>query len=333
MKVLVTASSVINSPAALKMLEDAGHEIILRTSPILFTENWLIDQVGDIHALVVAMEPVTGRVLSAARQLKMIARPGVGYDTVDIEAATRKGIVVTIAAGTNHESVADFTFGLLLEISRGTARAASSVAQGGWTRITGTEAWRKTLVIIGLGAIGQAVARRALGFDMRVISVTRDGQSAKYAIPGIEFCPFEEALGLADFISLHAPLTDQTANLLDASAIAKMKPGAYVINTSRGGLVDENALAEAVLTGRLAGAAVDVLKEQGPGSASPLIGIPGIIVTPHMAAFTRDASDRVALSVARSILTLFKGERPEHVVNPAAIKHIQTALYTGERHS
>ena len=325
MKVLVTALSVANTPAAIALLEHAGHDVVMRTTPVPFDENWLVDQVGDVDALVVAMEPVTQRVLDAAKKLKIIARPGVGYDTVDLEAATRNHVVVTVASGTNHESVADFTFALLLQASRSIAPAAASVAQGGWARITGTEAWRKTLVIIGFGAIGQAVARRALGFDMRVIAVTRDGQDSQSKMPGVEILPFEEALGLADFVSLHAPLTEQTANLIDARAIEKMKAGAYLINTSRGGLIDEQALAQAVARGRIAGAAVDVLREQGPASKSPLIGVPGIIVTPHMASFTRESSSRVALSVAHAILAIFNGERPDHIVNPAAIRQRQTA--------
>ena len=319
MKVLVTAQSVANAPAAITLLEQAGHVVVVRTTPAPFDENWLVDQVHDVDALVVAMEPVTERVLDAAKKLKIIARPGVGYETIDLETATRKGIVVTVASGTNHESVADFTFALLLQACRSISTAAASVAQGGWTRITGTEAWRKTLVIIGFGAIGQAVARRALGFDMRVIAVTRDGQDAKSKVLGVENLPLEEALGLGDFISLHAPLTEQTANLIDARAIEKMKAGAYLINTSRGGLVDEQALAQAVSSGHLAGAAVDVLREQGPSSKSPLINVPGIIVTPHMATFTREASGRVALSVAHAILSIFNCERPDHIVNPAAI--------------
>ena len=300
MKVLITAQSVAQAPMALSLLRDAGHEVALHTTPTPFVEDWLIEQIRDVDALVVAMEPVTKRIFAAARNLKIIARPGVGYDTIDMEAATRNGVLVTVAAGTNHESVADFTFSLLLQATRHVAISAASVAHGGWTRIIGVEAWRKTLVIIGLGAIGRAVARRALAFDMRVIAVTRDGRAPVSSVPGIEILPLDEALMLADFVTLHAPLTPQTSNLIDARAIAKMKRGAYLINTSRGGLLDENALAEAVASGQLAGAAVDVLREQGSGSPSPLIGVPGIIVTPHIGAFTREASGRVALSVAHA---------------------------------
>lgn len=325
MKVLITALSVASSPAAITLLEQAGHDVVVRTTPTPFDENWLVEQVKDVDALVVAMEPVTKRVLDAAKKLKIIARPGVGYDTIDLGTATQNGVAVTVASGTNHESVADFTFALLLQASRGIAPAAASVAQGGWTRITGTEAWGKTLVIVGLGAIGKAVARRALGFDMRVIAVTRDGQAPQPNMPGVEILPLDAALGLADFVSLHAPLTEKTTNLINASAIGKMKAGAYLINTSRGGLVDEQALAQAVSSGHLAAAAVDVLREQGPSSKSPLINVPGIIVTPHMATFTREASGRVALSVAHAILSIFNGEQPDHIVNPAAIIQHQTS--------
>jgi D-3-phosphoglycerate dehydrogenase len=321
MKVLVTAGSVAGAPEALRTMEQAGIEVVVRSVPPPFDESWLVEQVGDVDALVVAMEPVTAAILNAAPRLRVIARPGVGYDTVDLGAATLRGVIVTIASGTNHESVADFTFGLLLQATRAISTAAASVAGGGWQRVTGTESWGKTLAIVGLGNIGKAVARRARGFDMRVLAVTRNPDQEFGRQSGIEFVSLAEALGRADFVTLHAPLTAETANLIDARAIAAMKRGAYLINTSRGGLVDEQALADAVVSGHLAGAAVDVLREQGVGSRSALIGVPGIIVTPHMATFTLEASQRVAMSVAQSVVMTLRGERPPHVVNPSAFDH------------
>jgi D-3-phosphoglycerate dehydrogenase len=317
-RILVTAKSVASSPAALEAMRAAGHEVIVKSTPVPFDTGWLAEQVRDIDALVFAMEPVSAGLLDAATRLKMIARPGVGYDTVDLGAATRKGVIVTVANGTNDQSVADFTFGLLLEATRGIAIAAQSVRQKGWDRVTGTEAWNKTLAVVGLGRIGKGVARRARGFDMEVLVVTRTPDEAFAREHGVRYVTLDEALGRADFVSLHAPLTAETENLIDAKALARMKRGAYLINTSRGGLVDEQALVEAVRSGHIAGAAVDVLRVQGAGSSSPLIGVPGIIVTPHMATFTHEAIERVAMSVARSVVSALRGERPEHVVNPAA---------------
>jgi phosphoglycerate dehydrogenase-like enzyme len=314
---LITAKSVAGSLAAIQFIEQAGYEVVVRSTPLPIEPKWLVEQVGDVDALVFALEPVDAGLLRAAPRLKVIARPGVGFDTVDVEAATRHGVVVTIAAGTNDQSVADFTIGLLLQATRGIAIAAQGVQQGGWDRVTGTEAWGKTLAIVGLGRIGKGVAKRARGFDMRVLAVSHDHDVAFAKQHDIEFVSFDEAIREADFITLHAPLTAETENLIDASALASMKRGGYLINTSRGGLVDEEALADAVRSGHLAGAAVDVLRIQGSRTPSPLIGVPGIIVTPHMATFTRESMDRVAMSVARSIVSVLQGHRPEGVVNPA----------------
>jgi phosphoglycerate dehydrogenase-like enzyme len=317
--VLITAKSVSDSDAAMQYLRDAGCNVQVETTAWPVDEAWFTDLCHDKAALVLTMEPVTGRLIDAAPHLKVIARPGVGYDTVDMVAANRRGVAVTIAAGANDQSVADFTMGLLLMAARGIGTAANSVAQGGWDRFVGTEVWNKTLAIIGLGRIGRAVAKRARGFDLRVLVVTRNPDHDCAAEHGLEFVTLERALRESDFVSLHAPLTQTTANLIDAASISMMKPGAYLINTSRGGLVDEVALAAAVRSGHLAGAAVDVLRRQGANSGSPLIGVPGVIVTPHMASAGREAMARVAMSVARSVVALLRGERPASVINPAAL--------------
>jgi phosphoglycerate dehydrogenase-like enzyme len=319
--VLITAKSVSDSVAAMAYLREAGCVVDVETTKWPVDEEWLIGKSRDKDALVFTMEPVSARLIDAAMNLKVIARPGVGYDTVDVQAASRRGVAVTIAAGGNDQSVADFTLGLLLMAARGIGTAANGVAEGGWGRVIGTEVWRKTLAIVGLGRIGRAVAQRARGFDMRVLVVTRHPDTEFGAQHGLEFVSLEEALRLADFVSLHAPLTPETADLMNEKTLAAMKPCAYLINTSRGGLVDEVALAAAVRDGRLAGAAVDVLRKQGANNGSPLIGVPGIIVTPHMASAGREAMERVALSVAHSVVEVLRGERPASVVNLAALRH------------
>jgi D-3-phosphoglycerate dehydrogenase len=323
-KVLVTAKSVADNAEAVQLMRDAGCEVILKTSPVPPNEASLIEEVRDVAALVVAMEPVSARLLESAQALKVIARPGVGYDTIDLAAATSRGVAVTVAAGTNDQSVADFTFCLLLAVARGLLPSAASVQQHGWDRAVGTEVWNKTLAVVGLGRIGKGVARRARAFDMRVLAVSPRRDEAIAALLGVEFVGLEQALEQADFVSLHAPLTKATANLIDATALSRMKPGSYLINTSRGGLVDEGALAAAVRSGQLGGAAVDVLRAQGAGSTSPLIGVPGIIVTPHMATLSREASRRVALSVAASVIAALKGEPLPNAVNPETLSRPRT---------
>jgi phosphoglycerate dehydrogenase-like enzyme len=315
-KVLITAKSLASSSAALRVLENAGCEVRLEVGSTLRDESWLVDQCREIDALVVTMEPLTSRIIDAAANLKVIARPGVGYDTVDLPAATRRKIAVTIAAGQNDQSVADFAMGLLLLAARGIMSAAAACQERQWQRVTGTEVWNKTLTIVGLGRIGQGMARRARGFDMRVLAVSRHPDPRFVAQHGIEVVSLEEGLRAADFVSLHAPLTPDTRYLINERTLGQMKRGAYLINTARGGLIDEQALANAVRSGYLAGAAVDVLIEQGAGSRSPLIGIPQIIVTPHMATYASEAMERVAVSTARSIVAVLDGERPPYVVNP-----------------
>lgn len=314
-KVLITAKSLAGAPAALEILRSAGCEVELKITPAMLDEQALIEHCRDVAALVFTMEPVTSRMIEAAKNLKVIARPAVGYDTVDVAAATQRKIAITIAAGTNDQSVADFTIGLLLTATRGIMDAAQSCQQRKWERVTGTETWNKTLAIVGLGRIGKGVAKRARGFDMRVLAVGRNPDQAFAAAHGVEIVSLETALRIADFVSLHAPLTAETRHLINERTLEWMKRGAYLINTSRGGLIDEPALVAAVRSGHLAGAAVDVLQEQGANSRSPLIGVPGIIVTPHMATFTREAMERVAVSTARSIVAVLNGERPPTVVN------------------
>lgn len=319
-KVLITAKTVAETPAAIHALQAAGHEALIRSTPAPADRAWLQAQVRDADALVFAMEPMDAALLAAAPRLKVIARPGVGTDNVDLAEATRRGVIVTVADGTNDQSVADLTFGLLLEAARGISVAAAGVRGGGWDRFTGVELWRKTMAIVGLGRIGQAVARRARGFEMRVLAVARRRDEAFARLHGIEYADLDTALAEADVVSLHAPLTPDTENLVDGAALRRMKRGAILINTARGGLVDEEALAAAVRSGLLAGAAVDVLRVQGAGSPSPLIGVPGIVVTPHMATFTHEAKERVAMSVARSLIAALAGERPPHVANPAVFE-------------
>jgi phosphoglycerate dehydrogenase-like enzyme len=315
-KVVITAKTVSSSAEALALLREAGIDVVALATPEPWDEGWLIEQVRDASAIVFAMEPVSAALLDAARRLKIIARPGVGHDTVDLAEATRRRIAVTVAAGANDQSVADFTFGLLLAAARGIVPAVESVRAHGWERFMGTEVWRKTIAIVGLGRIGRGVAQRARGFDMRVLAVSRQRTQTFAAAHGIEHAELNDALAQADFVSLHAPLTPETRNLIDAQALARMRRGAFLINTSRGGLVDEQALADAVRSGHLAGAAIDVLRVQGADSPSPLIGVPGILVTPHMATFSRESTQRVALAVAGSVIAALKGERPAGLVNP-----------------
>ena len=314
-KVLITAKSVSASPASLQFLRDAGCVVEVKNTPVPLDEAWLIEQARDVDALSFAMEPVSSCLIDAASRLKVIARPGVGYDTVDLAACTRRGIAVTISP-VNDQSVSDFAMGLLLAAARNIVPAVHGVQQHGWERFSGTEVWNKTLTIIGLGRIGRGLAKRARGFDMRVLAVSNSRDEAFAAAHGIEYVDLETGLREGDFVSLSAPLTAATQNLINADRLAMMKKGAFLINTARGGLIDVAALAQAVISKHLAGAAVDVLCQQGANSPSPLIAVPGILVTPHMATFSHEAVERVAMATVRAIVAALRGERPQFVVNP-----------------
>jgi phosphoglycerate dehydrogenase-like enzyme len=313
-KVVITAKSVAASAAALQLLRDAGCEVSIKDVPMPVQEDWLIESSRDADALVFAMEPVSARLIAAADRLKVIARPGVGYDTVDVAACTARGIPVTIAPA-NHESVADYAMTLLLVSARGVVAADAAVQAHRWDRIVGTEIWNKTLTIVGLGRIGKGLALRAQGFKMRILAVGTDSDADFAAQHGITYVDLQTGLREADFVSLHVPLNRSTERMINTQSLALMKRGSYLINTARGGLIDEVALAAAVRSGHLAGAAVDVLCQQGVNSPSPLIGVPGIVVTPHMATFAREAMERVALSVASSVVAVLRGQRPADVVN------------------
>jgi phosphoglycerate dehydrogenase-like enzyme len=314
-RVLITAKSVSGHAPALQVLRDAGCEVVLASNAAPFDEALLAAQVPGFDAIVYTLEPTTRRVIDAARELRIVARPGVGYDTVDIKACTERRIPVTISP-VNDQSVADFALGLMLDVARGITTAVNSVQAHGWERVTGRELWQKTLAVVGLGRIGKGVAQRARGFDMRVLAVD-DYHDAEFAARhGVEYVSLDAALRAADFISLHAPLTAATEALINAERLASMKRGAFLINTARGGLLDEAAVVAAVNSGQLGGAAVDVLRQQGANSPSPLIGVPGILVTPHMATFSVESMQRVAMSVAGNIVTALAGRRPDGVVNP-----------------
>lgn len=316
-KVIVTARAFSISPEPMKYLVESNCDVELKPTAAGVSEDWLVEQCSEADALIAGMEVITARVIDSAPRLRVIARTGVGYDTVDVDAATRRGVAVCNTRGANDQAVADFTMGLVLMAARRVLDGVDSCRRGGWDRVVGVEVWGKTLSIVGLGRIGKAVAQRARGFEMRVLAVdvVRDEEFASRY--GIEYVSLEQALREGDFISLNAPHTPETEGIINERTIALMKPTAFLVNTARGGLVDEEALAAAVRTNRIAGAAVDVLREEGANSSSPLLRVPGIIVTPHMAAYSYEAMERMALVAAQNVVAVLKGGRAPNAVNLA----------------
>jgi D-3-phosphoglycerate dehydrogenase len=321
-RVLITPRHFADDPEPLKYLRTHGCDVVPSVygtdqDDHCISEDEAIALLQGVDALIAGGIRITPRVLAAADRLKIIARRGVGFETVDVAAATRHRVVVTITPGVLTHSVADFTFGLMLSIARHIHRIDSAVRHGGWPVMVGTDVWDKTLGIIGLGRVGKGVARRARGFSMRILAhdIVVDETFAHHY--GVEYVPLNDLLHQADFVSINAPLSSQTSHILDAKALALMKPTAFLINTARGGLVDEQALYEALRDRCIAGAGLDVFEHE-PLPDSPLRQLGNVVLTSHQASFSIESMRASAMMAAASVAMVRHGERPDPtwVVNP-----------------
>lgn len=281
----------------------------------------LLGRVGDAEVVLTNKTPLRKEILEQLPGLKYIGVLATGYDVVDVRAAAERGIVVTNVPSYGTDSVAQFVFALILEIAHRTGLHSDSVHRGDWGAQPDFCYWRsplmeltgKTLGVVGLGRIGQRTAELAAAFGMQVKAYSRRW-AERPPEPGITWCSLEELLQTADVVSLHCPLTDETRGLIDRERLARMKPGAYLINTSRGALVVEEDLAEALRSGRLSGAALDVLSQEPPTAGSPLLGVPNCILTPHIAWATVEARSRL-LDQAVTNVERFLAGSPIHVVS------------------
>ncbi|NIM06379.1 MAG: phosphoglycerate dehydrogenase, partial [Armatimonadetes bacterium] len=285
-------------------------------SPSLSVEE-LKEKIPDYHALIVRSQTkVTAEALEPAKQLKVIARAGVGVDNVDIPAATRRGIVVCNSPGGNTLAATEHTWALLLALSRNVPRAEASLRQGEWKRsqFVGVELYGKTLGVVGLGKIGSEVARRGLAFGMKVLAHDPFISVEQAQRLGVSLAELPDLLAQSDYVTLHLPLTKSTQQLINAETLALCKTGMRLINCSRGGVVDEAALAEALKNGQLAGAACDVFENEPP-EGSPLLGAPNAILTPHLGASTKEAQVKVAVDVAEQVLEVLRDRPARSAVN------------------
>lgn len=280
-------------------------------------EEDLISSIPEYDALIIRSETkVTDSVINAAPRLKVIGRAGVGLDNVDIEAATRKGIVVMNTPGGNTVSAAEHTISMILALSRNIPQANASLKEGRWDRkkFQGTEVYGKTLGIVGLGRVGSEVARRAQGLEMKVIACDPLISKQRVQELGIGLFNLEQLLPQVDYLSLHTPLTPQTRNLIGEREISLMKEGARIINCARGGIIDEEALYRALKEGKLKGAALDVFEEEKPFS-SPLVELDSVVLTPHLGASTEEAQRRVAVDIASQLIDALEGREIRNAVN------------------
>lgn len=282
----------------------------------------LIDAIRAAHGLIIrSASKVDADVIAAADNLKVIARAGVGVDNVDIPAATARGIAVMNTPDGNTISTAEHTFALMLALARHIPQAHMKLTQGVWDKksFMGVELRGKTLGVVGFGRIGRAVARRALAFDMTILAFDPYIPADVAADMGVALVSLDTLFERSDFISLHTLLTDETREMINAETIAKMKPGVRIIDAARGALINEADLAAAIKSGHVAGAALDVFVNEPVEADNPLINLPGVVHTPHLAASTDDAQITVAVDAAQQVIdALLKGEY-KNVLNPEVL--------------
>ena len=300
------------------ILEAEGHTV--NNAPGLGAED-LLRLIPDYEVLLVrSATKVTEKVIAQATRLRIVGRAGTGVDNIDLDAATRRGILVMNTPGGNSISAAEHTVAMMLALARNIPQAHASVSGGKWERkaFTGTEVLEKTAGIVGLGRIGREVASRCHGLGMKVIAYdpVLGGEAAGRL--GIELVSLDELFRRSDFITVHTPLSDDTRGLVNAATMGRCKRGVRIINCARGGIVDEQALLDALDTGHVAGAALDVFSSEPPKD-NPLIGHPRVIATPHLGASTEEAQEKVALQIAHAVADALAGRAYVGVVNGSAM--------------
>ena len=323
MKVLVAEPI---AEAGLELLRAGGVTVDVRTD---LSRSDLLETIGGYDGLIVRSGTrADAELIERATALKVIGRAGIGLDNVDVDAATHHGIVVVNAPTSNVLSAAEHTIALMLSLARNIPAADASLRAGRWDRekFEGVELHGKTLAILGLGRIGTLVAQRALALGMRVIAYDPYVARQRAGQMGVELIgSLNEALAAADFVTLHLPKSSETAALIGADELAVMKPTARIVNASRGGILDESALAEALSSGRLGGAALDVFSTEPPGKLA-LFDLPSVVVTPHLGASTEEAQEKAGTAIAEQVLLALRGELAPYAVNVSAGRELSDVV-------
>ena len=322
MKVLVAETIAEAGIASLR----AEATVDVRTD---LTREQLLEIIGDYDALIVRSQTLAdAELIEKGRNLKVIGRAGIGLDNVDVDAATRQGIVVVNAPTSNVLSAAEHAMALMLAQARNIPAANSSVKSGKWERgrFEGVELHGKTLAILGLGRIGTLVAQRALAFGMRVVAYDPYVAKQRAGQMGVELVELDDALRAADFVTIHLPKTSETTALIGERELDLMKPGARIVNTSRGGIVDEAALAKAVTDGKLGGGALDVFAQEPPDAGSPLFELDSVVLTPHLGASTEEAQEKAGAAIAEQVALALRGELAPYAVNVDAGRELSDVV-------
>jgi phosphoglycerate dehydrogenase-like enzyme len=309
------------APASLGRLVESGFELIdFANASTPRNEAKLIDQLDSAWGVIVAREKMSRAVIEALPALRVIARTGAGFEGIDLEAATERGVAVLNTPGANSESVADFTLALMLGCVRRIVQADSAVRSGQWrTGPLARDLFGSTVGILGVGHIGQAVARRLRGFECRVLGVESMPDLAACQRLGVELVTLKEMLSMADVVSLHVPLTPATEHIIGTTELQLMQPHAVLINTARGALVDESALCAALREGRIAAAGLDVFQSEPLPVNSELAGLPNVVLAGHVSSYTIGGLSGVMDSTVSGILDIAEGRIPPSCLNPIVL--------------
>lgn len=313
-KVLITSRSFgKKSDEPLKILESAGLQCTFMGTD--FDASRFKETISDYDALIIGAHQFDVEDMKKSNKLKIIAKHGAGLDNINLDIAKELGITVTNVPAMNSNAVADLTFGHILNVSRGISVASSNVKKGYWTTFTGRDVYNKVLGLIGFGSIARNVARRAKGFDMNVLVHDPFVEEIPDEFKDyVKLVDFEAVLRNSDYISIHIPLTDQTKDLFNKDVMLKMKEGSYLINTARGGIVNEKDLYECVKMGHLAGAGLDVTEEEPINQDNRLLQLENVVITPHMGMYSVEAINSVSLACARNVVKKLSGEVPDYVI-------------------
>ena len=303
------------SPKTREFLQEEGCKLDFNQLDRVYKEEDLKKIIADYDGIVVGVDEMTEEVIEAAENLKVIGKNGIGVDNIDLEAASEAGIPVVNIPGANSHSVADLAVGLMLSLARSIPSVNNMTKEGKWERIIGRELWKKKIGVIGTGSIGREIIRRLTGgFKCQIMAydIEKNEELAQNSL--VQYCDLEEIIPEVDYLSLNVPLTESTRNLIDMERLSKMKDSAYLINTARGGVVDEEALYQALKEGEIAGAACDVFAEEPPGD-SKLFELDNFIATSHIGAFTYETNRRAGMGLARDMMSVLNGEEPKNLVN------------------
>jgi D-3-phosphoglycerate dehydrogenase len=315
MCVLVTSTSFGKmDPRLISELEGQVGKVIYNKTGKPLQSADLARMLEGVDGYIAGLDVIDRAALEYATNLKVIARYGVGVDNVDLAYARQRGITVTNTPGANSVSVAELAIAMMLNLARPIPASIAATREGGWPRSNGWSLEGKTIGLLGFGAIGKAAAARLRAFDCRVLAYDPYPDRDFAEKVGVELAGLDEILSQSDFVSLHLPLLPATRGMVNAEFLAKMKPGAYLVNTARGELINEIDLAAAIQSGHIAGAALDVFPVEPPPSGNPLLGLPQVLVTPHLSAHTDGATNRMGWMALEDCLAVLRGEIPAHPV-------------------